>query len=74
MASSMYKKTLEKLVVKSYPSTDLDDAVLRLVKECDSVKDVHVHCRMNENVVKQIHGEKRLRRYTLPYVDDCTIA
>jgi len=74
MATSMYKKTLEKLVVKSTPSTDLDDAVLRLVKECDGVKDVHVHCKMDEKVVRQIHGEKRLRRYTLPSsIDDCTI-
>jgi len=68
MATSMYKKTLEKIVVKSTPSTDLDDAVLRMVKECKSVKDVHVHCRMDEKIVQQIHGEKRLRRYTLPYI------
>jgi len=72
MATAMYKKTLEKLVVKTTPSTALDDAVLRLVTECQSVKDVHVHCRMDQKVVKQIHGAKRLRRYTLPYIDDCT--
>lgn len=74
LAASMYKKTLEKLVVVSTPSDDLDYAVLRLVQECDKVKDLHVKCRMDKKVVSQIHGIKSLRNYTLPFLSDMTSA
>jgi len=72
LAACIYKKTLEKLVVISIPSSDLDKAVLRIVRECDKVQDLHVRCRMDEKVVSQIHNFKQLRKYTLPFKEERT--
>ena len=71
LASSIYKRTLQTLVVTSTPSQDLDDAVLRAVKECKDLENIHVWCRMSRTIVKEILQIKPLlRQYTLAYKDD----
>ena len=58
LAASLYKNTLETLVVTSVPDPDLDDALLRLVRECSSLKDIYVWGKMTQNVVDAIRDLK----------------
>lgn len=65
LASMIYKQTLRVLEVTSSPNAELDDAVLRVVKECESLESIHVRCKLSRNTVSEILKLKTLKHYTL---------
>ena len=70
LASMIYKKTLRVLEVTSQPNAELDDAVLRIVKECKSLESIHVKCGMSPSTVKEILKLKTFTNYTLLSQDE----
>ena len=65
LASMLYKETLRVLEVTSQPNAELDNAVLRVVKECESLESIHVKCGMSRTTVNEILKLKNFRNYTL---------
>lgn len=65
LASMMYKETLCMLEVTSQPNAELDDAVLRVVKECERLESIHVKCGMSKSTVNEILKLKNFQNYTL---------
>lgn len=65
LASMMYKETLRMLEVMAQPNAELDDAVLRVVKECERLESIHVKCGMSKNTVNEILKLKNFQNYTL---------
>ncbi|XP_060131922.1 F-box/LRR-repeat protein 8 isoform X1 [Zootoca vivipara] len=65
-ATSNYSKTLERLVIRTTPSEDLNSALTDLAKKCVHLKEVHCYCVVSPAVVQAflLHC-KGLRRYTL---------
>lgn len=65
LVSSIYSTILESLCIYTTTSRELDNAVLNLVKECKKLTVLHVVCKMNDDVVKEIFQMKQLKEYTL---------
>lgn len=53
-ASSFYEDSLEKLVVQTRPSKDLDDALLSLARRCHKLQSLLVYCIVDKAVIEQI--------------------
>lgn len=75
LACHYYKNTLEKLIVKSPPSgnlQELDDALLQVAKQCQKLKSLHVFYVLKKETVEKILELcpylKENETYTLKFV------
>ncbi|XP_053126657.1 F-box/LRR-repeat protein 8 isoform X2 [Hemicordylus capensis] len=61
-----YSRTLEKLVLHTTPSDDLNSSLIDLAKKCLHLKEIHCYCVVNQEVVDAfLLNCTDLKRYTL---------
>lgn len=61
-----YSRTLERLVLHTTPSDDLNSSLIDLAKSCMSLKEIHCYCVVSQAVVDAFLLQCRdLKRYTL---------
>lgn len=66
LVASLYGPTLEKLVLHTAPSNQLNIALIQLARACPRLQEVHCFCLVNQGVVMAfLRHCKRLKRYTL---------
>ena len=53
-ATCHYRKTLEKVVLNTRPSKELDEALVNLAKQCELLKSLYVFCKVGKEAVEQI--------------------
>ncbi|KAJ8398578.1 hypothetical protein AAFF_G00421060 [Aldrovandia affinis] len=78
-AADSYSGTLEKLVLQTTSSPELDSALVGVAERCGLLREVHCYCVVSQHVVRAfVTGCPRLWRYTLktykePHPWTCTV-
>ena len=74
VAASIYKHTLEKLILQTRPSKELNEALLNLSLTCLKLRALHVFCVLEKSTVEEIlklHPRMKERNaYTLKWTAD----
>ncbi|ESO84864.1 hypothetical protein LOTGIDRAFT_236076 [Lottia gigantea] len=74
LAASYYRNTLERLVVQTRPSRELEEALINVTTKCHKLKSLIVYCVLSEETVDKIHALcprlKEERNYILKTVMD----
>uniref|UniRef100_A0A8D0HUM3 F-box/LRR-repeat protein 8 n=1 Tax=Sphenodon punctatus TaxID=8508 RepID=A0A8D0HUM3_SPHPU len=64
--TSCYSRTLEKLVLRTTPSDDLNSSLIDLAKECTRLKEIHCFCVVSQEVLEAfLFHCSNLKQYTL---------
>ncbi|KAL8194741.1 UNVERIFIED_CONTAM: hypothetical protein K2H54_030802 [Gekko kuhli] len=64
--TSNYSRSLERLVLHTTPSDDLDFSLIDLAKKCVRLKEVHCYCTVSQAVIEAFLSHcPDLKRYTL---------
>uniref|UniRef100_A0A8C5PXK4 F-box/LRR-repeat protein 8 n=2 Tax=Leptobrachium leishanense TaxID=445787 RepID=A0A8C5PXK4_9ANUR len=64
-----YSRTLQKLVIRTISSTDLDYALIDLAKKCDKLEEIHCYCLVGPEVIQAfLRHCPDLKKYTLKMV------
>ncbi|XP_039209739.1 F-box/LRR-repeat protein 8-like [Crotalus tigris] len=65
-ATNNYSSTLEKLVLRTTSSDELNDSLIGLARKCTGLKEVHCFCVVSHGVVEAfLSGCPKLKSYTL---------
>ncbi|CAH1779125.1 unnamed protein product [Owenia fusiformis] len=74
IAASYYGNTLEKLVVQTTESDELNSAVLNLVENCPNLKSLHVFCVLEKSIIDRIFELRPVLRekntFTLKHIKE----
>ncbi|CAL1532318.1 unnamed protein product [Lymnaea stagnalis] len=54
LAASFYEDTLEKLIVQTRPSKELNEALLNVAQKCKKLQTLYVYCLLEKTVVDKI--------------------
>nr|XP_020661795.1 F-box/LRR-repeat protein 8-like [Pogona vitticeps] len=66
LVASLYGRTLEKLVLHSAPSDNLNASLIQLARACVHLREIHCFCLVDQGVVVAFRRHcKNLNRYTL---------
>ncbi|BFZ13268.1 hypothetical protein BsWGS_16307 [Bradybaena similaris] len=71
-AVAYYEQMLEKLVVKSSPSRELQESLLDVARRCKNLKALYVYCVLDKDVIDRILELCPLMRDTRDYFLECS--